>query len=367
MKMTICGHRPPKLGGYSENPTKAWAMKAIDEVLINHQPSLVYTGMALGVDQWVAELCILNDIKFVAALPSKSMGNKWPPHAVQKYEELLKKASHVHIVHDTTSYWPEQMQDRNIWMVDNSDMVVSIWDGSKGGTANCVGYAKMVKKNYLNIPVPDQFKNPILSFAANMMAIPTVHKPLLLPKKEESWWEKEVEKDLAKPDNKMKGFSVGAIHVDEMNTPWAKQKMADLLSHVPAPSYTGTDKSTVLKQIEQQNYFASYKPPHPLGNMVHDEMTWDEIEIAAAKNIESQEDSEILKALALVMDNKSPEEAYKYIKLLAKAKKEVNKTLVHGTMELPKFNKKLLQVGEPDEPKQDVYNRLAPKRKIDLD
>lgn len=360
MKMTICGHRPPKLGGYSENPTKAWAMKAIDEVLISHQPSLVYTGMALGVDQWVAELCILNDIKFIAALPNKSMSNKWPPHAVEKYEQLLKKASNVHIVHDTTSYWPEQMQDRNIWMVDNSDMVVSIWDGSSGGTANCIGYAKMIKKKYFNIHVPNQFKKPIPPFVANMMAVPTLHKPLLLPKKEDNWWEIEVEKNLAKPDNKMKGVSVGAVHVDEMNTPWAAQKMADLLAK---PS----DKSTVLKQIEQQNYFASHKPPHPLGNIVHDELTWGDVEVAAVKSIGSKEDHEILKAIALSIKNGSSEEIYKLSQLLETAEKELNKTLIFGTTELPKFKKKLLQVVEPDEPKQDVYNRLAPKRKIDLD
>lgn len=33
------------------------------------------------------------------------------------------------------------MNKRNEWMVDNSDLVIAVWDGTKGGTANCVRYA----------------------------------------------------------------------------------------------------------------------------------------------------------------------------------------------------------------------------------
>lgn len=34
------------------------------------------------------------------------------------------------------------MQMRNQWMVDHCDALVAIWDGSSGGTENCVNYAK---------------------------------------------------------------------------------------------------------------------------------------------------------------------------------------------------------------------------------
>ena len=43
-------------------------------------------------------------------------------------------------------YKPYLMQRRNIWMVDESDYVIAVWDGSNGGTGNCVKYAQKEDK-----------------------------------------------------------------------------------------------------------------------------------------------------------------------------------------------------------------------------
>jgi uncharacterized phage-like protein YoqJ len=34
------------------------------------------------------------------------------------------------------------MQRRNEWMVDRADKLVALWDGSWGGTFNCIEYAR---------------------------------------------------------------------------------------------------------------------------------------------------------------------------------------------------------------------------------
>jgi uncharacterized phage-like protein YoqJ len=34
------------------------------------------------------------------------------------------------------------LQKRNEWMVDHCDLLIAVWDGSEGGTANCVRYAR---------------------------------------------------------------------------------------------------------------------------------------------------------------------------------------------------------------------------------
>ena len=44
-----------------------------------------------------------------------------------------------------------KMQKRNIWMVDNADVLVAIWDGSSGGPKNTVEYTRKVKKPILHI------------------------------------------------------------------------------------------------------------------------------------------------------------------------------------------------------------------------
>lgn len=40
-------------------------------------------------------------------------------------------------------------------MVNNSDIVIAVWNGSKGGTGNCVNYAKMQKKEIIVINPDD--------------------------------------------------------------------------------------------------------------------------------------------------------------------------------------------------------------------
>ena len=43
------------------------------------------------------------------------------------------------------------MQKRNEWIVDNSLRLLALWDGSKGGTANCVTYARYGRREIKNV------------------------------------------------------------------------------------------------------------------------------------------------------------------------------------------------------------------------
>jgi len=42
-------------------------------------------------------------------------------------------------------------------MVDNCDKLVAVWDGTKGGTSHCVGYAKKQGKEIIRIN-PEDFE-----------------------------------------------------------------------------------------------------------------------------------------------------------------------------------------------------------------
>lgn len=37
---------------------------------------------------------------------------------------------------------PSKMQKRNEYMIDHSEAIVAVYDGSKSGTRNCLNYAK---------------------------------------------------------------------------------------------------------------------------------------------------------------------------------------------------------------------------------
>ncbi len=154
MKIAVTGHRPEKIGGYDENNPLAIAIKRhMRETLIEYDKGnavsgeglIVYSGMALGIDQWWAEAAIELRLTLVAVVPFKGMELKWPQESQDRFNKILIEAALVKYVCDP-GYAAWKMQKRNEFMVDRCDGLVAYWDGSKGGTANCVAYALSVKK-----------------------------------------------------------------------------------------------------------------------------------------------------------------------------------------------------------------------------
>lgn len=103
------------------------------------------SGMALGVDQWAAETCVALGIPFTAAIPFEGQESKWPWRAQRHYRELLEMAEE-RVVVCPGDYRPFKLQKRNEWMVDNCTLLIAVWDGSPGGTANCVRYATSIER-----------------------------------------------------------------------------------------------------------------------------------------------------------------------------------------------------------------------------
>lgn len=155
MSFTIAwtGHRPEKIGGFrTPNATEQKIRQKVCRILVDLAPDVCIVGMALGVDQLVAEECVKAGIPFIAAVPCPGQDSLWPEQAKKRYRALLDKAVEVVIV--SPSYSPLAMQKRNEWMVDHADALVAIWDGSSGGTANCVKYAIEKHQFVSTIPVP---------------------------------------------------------------------------------------------------------------------------------------------------------------------------------------------------------------------
>lgn len=134
------GHRPDKLGGYHPEITNRLRLLA-HRYLVERKPDVVISGMALGWDTAVAGAALLAQIPLVAAIPFEGQELRWPESAQRVYRELLAACVRRHVV-CPGPYAPEKMQRRNVWMVDHCNRVVALWNGSPGGTANCVRYAR---------------------------------------------------------------------------------------------------------------------------------------------------------------------------------------------------------------------------------
>ena len=86
---------------------------------------------------------------------------KWNDLDRIKWRQQLNKADKITRVdklenykikgYEEDIYYPAKMQKRNQYMVNSSDIVIAVWSGSKGGTGNCVNYAKMQKKEIIVI------------------------------------------------------------------------------------------------------------------------------------------------------------------------------------------------------------------------
>lgn len=148
MIIAVTGHRPNKLGGFGDDQfllLQSFAIGILSEI----KPDKVITGMALGWDQAIAAACAAERIPFIAACPCDNQDSKWPPASRAIWNELMRKASERVIV-SPGAYTNQCMQVRNEWMVDRCDKLISLWNGTLGGTANCITYAQSKGKDIEN-------------------------------------------------------------------------------------------------------------------------------------------------------------------------------------------------------------------------
>ena len=154
LKVCVTGHRPAKIGGYDEeDPGRVWVKNALSEVVDTLRPNYGYTGMALGVDQDFARVCVDKGIPFTAVVPFPEQAERWPSSSQFIYWDLLKQAKDRITVCDP-GYAAWKLQRRNEWMVDeigDDGVVIAVWDGSNGGTANCVRYARHSQRRIVRI------------------------------------------------------------------------------------------------------------------------------------------------------------------------------------------------------------------------
>ena len=142
------GHRPPKLGGYS--PEAAGKLQSIARAYLSaNHPDQIISGMALGWDTAWALAGLDLGIPLIAAVPFPGQSSRWPTMDFLVYHQIMKRADRVQIIYQ--SYNPQAFQARNQYMVNSCNQLVAMWDGSSGGTANCIQYAKKVKKPWVNL------------------------------------------------------------------------------------------------------------------------------------------------------------------------------------------------------------------------
>lgn len=143
------GHRPDKLGGYNAE-TQMRVLRLATRYLQEAKPALVISGMAQGWDMGLAQAAINLKIPFDAYVPFVGQEIVWPQATRLYYHELLKYARETFIV-SPGGFTNAAMSKRNQAMVRNCTKLIALWDGSDGGTANCIAYASFCGVPYYNL------------------------------------------------------------------------------------------------------------------------------------------------------------------------------------------------------------------------
>lgn len=134
------GHRIEKIGDRI-----GAVISATRDLVLELRPDHIISGMATGFDQALAAVARDLGIPWTAAIPFPGQHLRWPEAAQEEYHRLLEHAADIAIV--SPSYeGPWVMQRRNVWMVDRCELLIACWDGSSGGTANCLKYAERVDR-----------------------------------------------------------------------------------------------------------------------------------------------------------------------------------------------------------------------------
>lgn len=167
--INVTGHRPDKLGNHwsafsdkHDHILKAFKYFLWKTIECKAQQGIRFfrliSGMALGIDSIFVRACkACKDyyeprgirIEIVAAIPCVKQYSKWQKNSKAEYRKLLAMCDSAKIV--SWRYSLKCMQVRNIYMVKQADITIAYWNGTDGGTKNCVDYAIERKKPFFNI------------------------------------------------------------------------------------------------------------------------------------------------------------------------------------------------------------------------
>ncbi len=117
---------------------------------INNGYTYFISGVAQGIDLICAELVLeikrkFSNIKLECAIPYPKQYTSYDYIDKLRYKSILTQADYISII--SPKYSTNCMMKRNKYMVDNSSMLIGVWNGNQGGTKNTIEYA-----NKNNIP-----------------------------------------------------------------------------------------------------------------------------------------------------------------------------------------------------------------------
>lgn len=159
---TCCftGHRPQSLPfRFDEQDKRCTRLKhllqeEIERQIVEEGVTHFISGMAIGVDMYAAEIVLELKAKYPqitleSAIPCETQAVKWSSALRERYYMIASKCDKETLIQQR--YTADCMHKRNRYMVDSSDTVIAVWNGTPSGTGKTVKYAEEQKKTIVVI------------------------------------------------------------------------------------------------------------------------------------------------------------------------------------------------------------------------
>ena len=143
---TCCftGHRPKTLPwGNDENDLRCVSFKskirfALENLIVESGYAKFISGMAMGADIICAEVVLslknlYPHIKLECAVPNYAFTESWREEDARRYSSILTRADRIKMVSVNKVYSKRDLQLRNIYMVDSSDLIIAVYIGGESG------------------------------------------------------------------------------------------------------------------------------------------------------------------------------------------------------------------------------------------
>lgn len=147
----LTGHRPRSLPWGTKEYLQCCRdfkqrLRIIFTNIIDYGVHTFFTGMAEGFDMIATEILLdlkhrfNKNIKIIAAIPCKNQHIKWSSKQQARYHNILQQCDEKIVL--SNEYTKTCMNDRNKYMVLNSEFCIACWNGNPSGTGNTVRFAK---------------------------------------------------------------------------------------------------------------------------------------------------------------------------------------------------------------------------------
>ena len=178
----LTGHRPNNFSASQRDYLKEELARIIDKL----EPEIAISGLALGSDTWWAEQALLKGVDLHVYVPCIDQPSKWHDEDKMRWETMLTSAEKVFLAgfypatleaidgHPQTriqvmkreyadhTYNVKAMMNRNKAMIDNSDIMIVVWnqDEKKRGGGTKQAWDHIKEKNKPHVVIDFTTKKP---------------------------------------------------------------------------------------------------------------------------------------------------------------------------------------------------------------